>query len=89
MARVTPKTAAKPKRIDRRLYPESKIPMSEEERALYIEANEKHYLKCRKAGRVISDSVRLAHVAGDRAAKRSRGAKLFAEERTLDLFAVR
>ena len=66
----------------RRLYPESGLPMTAAEYAIFTDA----YAKNLRKNLTKTNYRELAQRAGENAVKRSRGRILSAAERTLDMF---
>ena len=71
--------------MTRRLYPESEMPMTADEYAIFLAAHERHFKKTLKKNPNPARAERFALAVAEAAVVRSRGPQLTAEERTLPL----
>lgn len=71
----------------RKLYPDSRVPMTEEEHEVFRRAANEYVPKTGRQSR--EDYLRLSRAAGERAVRRMRGRPVPLEERQADLFAAR
>lgn len=70
---------------DRRIYPETEVPMSEAERKAFRAAYDAHYKVTIRKNADSARAHRLSTLRGEAAVRRMRGPQLSAEERTLPL----